>query len=77
MIDGARLRSGLLAILVLLVALVGSAEFFGWIYLRHVVELDWRPTWQGPPLEDRRIGPWRVAHAAWGNWRIANARPVS
>ena len=55
-----------------LVALAGSAEFFGWIYLRHVVELDWRPAWQGPTLEDRRIGPWRVAHAAWGNWRIAN-----
>jgi len=59
-------------VLVALVALAGSAEFFGYLYLRHVVRLDWQPAWMGPSGEDRRIGAWRVPHPAWGNWRLPN-----
>jgi hypothetical protein len=70
----ARLRSALGAGLVVAVALVGSAEFFSYLYLRHVVRMDWWPAYLGAPAEQQPAGVWRIPHPVLGNWRAPNAR---
>jgi len=68
-----RLRSALLSVLVLVVAVIASAETLGYVYLRHVVELNWKPAWMGWSGKHRRVGTWHKPHETWGFWREANA----
>jgi hypothetical protein len=69
-----RLRAGLLSGLVFVLALVGSAEFFSYLYLRHVVRMEWWPAYLGATPDPGQAGIWRVAHPVFGNWHAANAR---
>lgn len=70
----ARLRSALGAGLIVVVALVGSAEFFSYLYLRHVLHMVWWPAYLGPSVEQQPAGIWRIPHPVFGNWHAANAR---
>ena len=55
-------------------ALIGSAELFSYVYLRHVLHMAWWPAYLGTPPEQQRVGTWQVPHPVFGNWHAANAR---
>jgi hypothetical protein len=68
-----RLRSGLISALVLVISLGAAAEFFSFLYLRHVVRLNWSPAYLAAATEHRRIGAWLTETAEWGAWHLPHA----